>query len=75
MNQRDTYAFNKEDMGEHRIAALNAISFNWNRWGRKRRKGREDAWELQYTNLLAYIKEHGKFDLCLNALQFVIGMI
>lgn len=60
LNQRDTYAFNKEDMPEERVAALNNLGFNWNRWGRKRLKARTDAWDAQFNTLQDFIKEHGK---------------
>ena len=33
MNQRDTYYFEKGAMPQDRVDALEALGFNWNRWG------------------------------------------
>ena len=60
LNQRDTYAFNKDEMGNDRIDALDKLGFNWNRWGRKRLKTREDAWDAQFNKLQEFIKANGK---------------
>ncbi|KAL7540742.1 hypothetical protein ACHAXR_010356 [Thalassiosira sp. AJA248-18] len=59
LNQRDTYHFEGGKMPQDRVDALEAMGFNWNRWGRNRLKVREDAWDVQFNKLLEYIKEHG----------------
>ncbi|KAL7544608.1 hypothetical protein ACHAWF_007986 [Thalassiosira exigua] len=59
-NQRETYEFEREKMPKDRVDALDELGFNWNRWGRNRLKTREDAWDVQYKNLLAYIREHAR---------------
>lgn len=59
LNQRDTYAFNKDEMGNDRINALDQLGFNWNRWGRKRLKTREDAWDAQFNKLQEFIRVNG----------------
>lgn len=58
-NQREAYEFERETMPQDRIDALDALGFNWNRWGRKRLKAREDAWDVQFNKLVDYMKEHG----------------
>ena len=62
LNQRDTYHFEREDMPQDRIDALEALGFNWNRWGRNRLKIREDAWDVQFNKLVEFIKANGEFD-------------
>ena len=59
LNQRDAYHFEREDFPQVRVDALDAIGFDWNRWGRNRLKTREDQWEAQFNKLLEYIKENG----------------
>lgn len=59
LNQRDAYHFDREEFPQGRVDALDALGFNWNRWGRNRLKIREDQWDAQFNKLLEYIKEHG----------------
>lgn len=46
-------------MPPSRIAALDAINFDWNKWGHQRLQGRKDAWESMYNKLVEYVKKHG----------------
>ena len=48
-------------MDAERIASLEELGFNWNRWGRNRLKIREDAWDAQFGTLLEFMKLHGEF--------------
>mmetsp|Transcript_11323 Transcript_11323/g.24134 ORF Transcript_11323/g.24134 Transcript_11323/m.24134 type:complete len:158 (+) Transcript_11323:574-1047(+) len=59
LNQRDAYHFEREDMPQDRIEALEGLGFNWNRWGRNRLKGREDVWNEQFGLLVEFIKVNG----------------
>ena len=58
-NQRDTYHYEPSSMPSSRIAALDAIQFDWNRWGHQRLRVRQDAWDAMYNKLVEYMKKHG----------------
>jgi hypothetical protein len=57
--QREHAHWNREEMPEERIASLDAVGFNWNRWGHSRTKNRQDAWETQFIKLTEFIREQG----------------
>jgi len=57
--QRDHAHWNRDEMPKERIASLDAVGFNWNRWGHSRTKNRQDAWETQFIKLTEFIREQG----------------
>ena len=57
--QRENAHWNPDEMPKERIASLDAIGFNWNRWGHSRTKNRQDAWETQFIKLTEFIQKNG----------------
>ena len=58
-NQRDAYHYERETFPPDRVMKLESLGFNWNRWGRKRLKGREEAWDTQFAKLVEFMEVHG----------------
>lgn len=59
LNQRDAFHFERDVFPQDRIDKLEALGFNWNRWGRNRLKVREEAWDTQFAKLVEFIEVHG----------------
>ena len=59
LNQRDAYHFERDVYPQDRIDKLEALGFNWNRWGRNRLKVREEAWDTQFAKLVEFMEVHG----------------
>ena len=59
LNQRDAYHYERDAFPPDRIDKLEVLGFNWNRWGRKRLKVREEAWDTQYAKLVEFMDVHG----------------
>ena len=57
--QREHAHWNRDEMPKERIESLDAVGFNWNRWGHSRTKNRQDAWETQFIKLNEFIQEQG----------------
>lgn len=57
--QRENAHWHPGEMPKERIASLDAVGFNWNRWGHTRTKTRQDAWETQFVKLTEYIRVNG----------------
>lgn len=57
--QRENAHWNKDEVPKERIESLDAVGFNWNRWGHRRTKNRQDAWETQFIKLTEFIQEQG----------------
>eukprot|EP00984_Skeletonema_dohrnii_P009670 scaffold3705_cov107-Skeletonema_dohrnii-CCMP3373.AAC.1 len=57
--QREHAHWNRDEMPKERIESLDAVGFNWNRWGHSRTKNRQDAWETQFIKLTEFIQEQG----------------
>jgi len=59
LNQRDAYHFERDVYPQDRIDKLEALGFNWNRWGRNRLKVREEAWDTQFAKLVEFMEVNG----------------
>eukprot|EP00574_Skeletonema_japonicum_P006645 CAMPEP_0201713680 /NCGR_PEP_ID=MMETSP0593-20130828/430_1 /ASSEMBLY_ACC=CAM_ASM_000672 /TAXON_ID=267983 /ORGANISM="Skeletonema japonicum, Strain CCMP2506" /LENGTH=508 /DNA_ID=CAMNT_0048202857 /DNA_START=84 /DNA_END=1610 /DNA_ORIENTATION=- len=57
--QREHAHWNRDEMPKERIESLDAVGFNWNRWGHSRTKNRQDAWEAQFVKLTEFIRVEG----------------
>mmetsp|Transcript_14493 Transcript_14493/g.23723 ORF Transcript_14493/g.23723 Transcript_14493/m.23723 type:complete len:497 (-) Transcript_14493:67-1557(-) len=57
--QREHAHWNKDEIPTERIESLDAVGFNWNRWGHSRTKNRQDAWDTQFIKLTEFIREQG----------------